>query len=345
MDDKELYPIGDVARRTGLSVSAVRFYSDAGLVPPDGHTSVGYRLYDVGSIARLELVRTLRELGASLNDIRSLLAEETTLHELARTHLALVERQTRRLQARRAVLRTIVRQDSATERIALMHKLAAMSDDDRDQLIDEFWDEVSDGLPVHPAYTRLLHQMRPKLPEEPTTEQLEAWIELADMVRDADFRREVRRFFHDSFAGDKALQVTSPEMLKRLEEQGAIEQEIGAARTSGLPVDSPRARELAERLVKATTEFTAEITGEYDADETRRYLASGPDTTTESYERAQEFVSRFTGVLDRYLALTATISGSPQPDPTDADANEAWISAVLTHFASPQPRTELAPER
>lgn len=62
------------------------------------------------AIARLELVRTLRELDASLDDIRRLLADETTLADLAAAHLRLVERQTRRLHARRAVLRTILKQ-------------------------------------------------------------------------------------------------------------------------------------------------------------------------------------------------------------------------------------------
>ncbi|ASO23149.1 DNA-binding transcriptional MerR regulator [Actinoalloteichus hoggarensis] len=335
MDDNELYPIGDAARRTGLSVSAIRFYSDAGITPPAGHTSAGHRLYDVESIARLELVRTLRELGAGLDDIRSLLAEETTLHDLAITHLGIVERQTHRLQVRRAVLRTIVRQHSATERIGLMHKLASMSDDDRDRLIDEFWDEVSEDLPVHPGYITMLHQMRPTLPEEPTTEQLEAWLELADMVRDADFRREVRQFFHDSFAGSSlAQQVTSPAMLKQIEKHGLIMAEVGEARRSGMPVDSPAAGEIVERLVVATAEVTAEATGEYDVDETRRHLTEAPEDHSEPTEAAERFTSRFTSVLDRYLTLTATISGGPQPDPDDGDKDEKWIAAVLAHAAA-----------
>jgi DNA-binding transcriptional MerR regulator len=58
----------------GLSVSAVRFYSDAGIVTPTGHTDAGYRLYDIQAIDRLEFVRTLRELGSGLDDIRRLLA-------------------------------------------------------------------------------------------------------------------------------------------------------------------------------------------------------------------------------------------------------------------------------
>ncbi|HEX2132046.1 MAG TPA: MerR family transcriptional regulator [Actinophytocola sp.] len=107
MNHNQLYPIGDVARRTGLS--AVRFYADAGVVEPTSHSDAGYRRYDVHAIARLELVRTLRELGAGLDDIRRLLADETPLRDLATTHLAL-ERQLRQLRARRAVLRTIVNQ-------------------------------------------------------------------------------------------------------------------------------------------------------------------------------------------------------------------------------------------
>jgi DNA-binding transcriptional MerR regulator len=105
----QLYSIGDVARRTGLSVSAIRFYADEGVVTPTGLTGSGFRQYDVHAIARLELVRTLRDLGAGLDDIRRVLAEETTLHDLAATHLRLVEDQLRQFLARRAVLRTIVR--------------------------------------------------------------------------------------------------------------------------------------------------------------------------------------------------------------------------------------------
>jgi DNA-binding transcriptional MerR regulator len=80
---KQFYAIGDVARRTGLRVSAIRFYAGVGIVAPTEQTDGGFRRYDVHAIARLEVVRTLRELAA---------------------HLALVEGQLRQLTARRAVL-------------------------------------------------------------------------------------------------------------------------------------------------------------------------------------------------------------------------------------------------
>ena len=74
--DGTRYSIGELARLTGLSVRTVRFYSDSGVVPPAGRTEAGYRLYDAEALARLELVRTLRELGVDLATIRRVLARE-----------------------------------------------------------------------------------------------------------------------------------------------------------------------------------------------------------------------------------------------------------------------------
>src|SRR5690554_7434530 len=82
--DDTLYPIGDVANRTGLAVSAIRFYSDEGIVPATDVTPAGHRMYGVEAIARLEFIRTLRELGTSLDQIRS---EEHTSELQSRPHL------------------------------------------------------------------------------------------------------------------------------------------------------------------------------------------------------------------------------------------------------------------
>jgi DNA-binding transcriptional MerR regulator len=62
-DDGTLITIGELARRTGLTVRTLRFYADSGLVVPAARSDAGYRLYDDAAAARAELVRTLRELG------------------------------------------------------------------------------------------------------------------------------------------------------------------------------------------------------------------------------------------------------------------------------------------
>jgi DNA-binding transcriptional MerR regulator len=105
--DGTRYSIGELARRTGLSVRTVRFYSDSGVVPPAGRTEAGYRVYDGEALARLELVRTLRELGVDLATIRRVLARELRVPEVAAAHAAALDAQIRTLRLRRAVLRVI----------------------------------------------------------------------------------------------------------------------------------------------------------------------------------------------------------------------------------------------
>ncbi|WP_329787005.1 MerR family transcriptional regulator [Lentzea sp. DG1S-22] len=322
---KQLYPIGHVARRTGLSVSAIRFYADEGVVPPTSHTDGGYLLYDVEAVARLELVRTLRDLGASVEDVRRVLAEELTLHDLASTHPGIVERQLRRPGARRAVLRTVVSQGGSARQVTLMHELVSLSDEDRERLLDDFWDEVTEGLAVHPAFVGHLHRLRPVLPDEPATEQLQAWIALADMVRAEDFRDEVRKFFHGAFAAPEARTMTSPEVMARVERHRLVEVEAWEAERSGVEPDSERGREIAGRLLASLAGLTAEVTGTAPEAAGLRRALTEPDPVVD--EHARRAVAEFEGVLDRYAALVATVNGTP--DETGGGASERWVAAAM----------------
>src|SRR3712207_1363776 len=62
--------IGELSARIGVPVRTVRFWSDEGLVDPPVRSAGGYRLYDAAAVARLDLVRTLRELGLGLPAVR-----------------------------------------------------------------------------------------------------------------------------------------------------------------------------------------------------------------------------------------------------------------------------------
>ena len=66
------YTIGEAARRSGFSASALRFYEDIGLVDPPGRTPSGYRLYDDTALARLAFVARAKQLGCSLEEITDL---------------------------------------------------------------------------------------------------------------------------------------------------------------------------------------------------------------------------------------------------------------------------------
>ena len=68
------FQIGQVARRTGLTVDAIRFYEKAGLLPPAARSAGGYRLYHDRHVADLEFIQRAQQLGFSLNEIRELVA-------------------------------------------------------------------------------------------------------------------------------------------------------------------------------------------------------------------------------------------------------------------------------
>ncbi|GAA3125283.1 MerR family transcriptional regulator [Planomonospora alba] len=332
MDDNELYPIGDVARRTGLSVSAIRFYSDAGVIPPTHVTEAGHRLYDIRAIARLELVRTLRDLDAGLDDIRRLLDGETSLHDLLAAHLELVERRERALRARRAVLRTLVKQGGTAAQAALMHKLVSMPDEERERIIDDFWNEVGGDLDVPPGFVERLRTMRPQLPEDPTAAQLEAWIELADLVRDEEFRRAVRSYLQDTYATFPGRRLATAPVWDFVHREGAeIGEDILTAYRSGLPPDSPRTQELVARMANAA----AEVAGGQATAESRERLATAFLLVEEMRREDPQEEDRYDATHGRYLSLVALINGTPPSTGEEDPALFAWVAAALR---APAPR-------
>jgi DNA-binding transcriptional MerR regulator len=194
MDDErpEVLTIGRLADRTGLPVRTLRFWSDEGAVPPVARSASGYRLYDAESVARVELVRTLRELGLGLDDVCRVLSGRTTIAEVADAHVAALDAQIRSLKVSRAVLSTVATRGSTAEETALMNRLARLSAAEREQIIDEFKEEVFGGLDIEPRLRDRLRAVSIELPDDPTPDQVDAWIELAELVRDPGFRARLR---------------------------------------------------------------------------------------------------------------------------------------------------------
>src|SRR5262245_34415449 len=122
MDGDRLYSIGELARRTGLTVKTIRFYSDRGIVTPTDRSPAGYRLYDLDAVARLDLVRTLRDLGLDLSTIRRIADRELSLPEVAAAHAEALAVQIRVLRLRHAVLTAVAKRGSTPEEMDLMHK-------------------------------------------------------------------------------------------------------------------------------------------------------------------------------------------------------------------------------
>jgi len=190
----DLLTIGQLARRTGLAARTLRFWSNEGAVPPAGRSASGYRLYDAACVARVELVRTLRELGLGLDDVRRVLDGGATVAEVADAHVAALDAQIRSLKVSRAVLSTVSKRGSTAEETALMNRLARLSATERMQIIDDFKADVFGGLDIEPGQRDQIRALRIELPDDPTPEQVDAWIELAELVKDPDFRARMRAF-------------------------------------------------------------------------------------------------------------------------------------------------------
>jgi DNA-binding transcriptional MerR regulator len=237
--------IGQLAARLTVPVRTVRFWSDEGLVDPPARSGGGYRLYDPPSVARLDLVRTLRELGLGLPALREPLAR------------------------RRTMLHHVATVGSTAEEMRTVHDLATLSARERQQMIDEFVARVIAGVPDDAPGAGIAVGMRTmpaELPAEPTPEQVAAWLELAGLVADDSFEARVRETAEAGVAG--TADGTGPNM-DRMQTLGR------RALADGVAPGSPEA----ERLV--TERFGAAVPGGRTALADR--LATFTDARVERY--------------------------------------------------------------
>ena len=70
MRARDLLPIGELARRTGIAISAIRYYEEQGLISPERNAG-GHRRYPRSDIRRLSYILIAREFGFRLKDIRA----------------------------------------------------------------------------------------------------------------------------------------------------------------------------------------------------------------------------------------------------------------------------------
>ncbi len=78
--------IGELARKTGLTLRTIRYYEELGLIKPQSRSKGGFRLFSEGDISRIELIHYLKCLNLPLNKIRHLLLlkkRSTTKGEVA----------------------------------------------------------------------------------------------------------------------------------------------------------------------------------------------------------------------------------------------------------------------
>jgi DNA-binding transcriptional MerR regulator len=77
-----MHQIGEVAERVGLSLRTVRYYEEMGLITPQQRTGGGFRLYTDENIERLLLIKQMKPLGFSVQEMRGLLETRDAVRTL-----------------------------------------------------------------------------------------------------------------------------------------------------------------------------------------------------------------------------------------------------------------------
>ena|SRR5690349_11337179 len=78
-----LLQIGEVADRVGLSLRTVRYYEEQGLLEPESRSPGGFRLYSEAQVDRLALIKQMKPLGFTIQEMCAVLDARDTLRTAA----------------------------------------------------------------------------------------------------------------------------------------------------------------------------------------------------------------------------------------------------------------------
>ncbi|MCM1943726.1 MerR family transcriptional regulator [Streptomyces sp. G3] len=277
-----LYSIGELSARTGVPVRTIRFYSDTGLLPPTDRTPAGYRRYDDAALGRLHLIGVLRELDVDLATVRRVLDGAASVAEVAAAHADATALRIRALRLRHSMLRLVARRGPSPEETVLMHRLTRLTADERRRMVTDFVTGLDAGTPQARDAAAVLRTALPDLPDEPSDDQLAAWVELAELISDDGFRA---RMADAAFppADETALPGVAPEQAAEL--VPFVRAAVADARAAGIDPDGSGA----DAVVEAVARRFAAVLGRPDGPELRDWMASrfeaGHDPLVERYWR------------------------------------------------------------
>lgn len=288
-----------------MTTKTVRFYSNEGLLPTSGRSEAGYRQYTDEDLERLALIRALREAGLDLAMIRSVLDREVTLREALTLRLAVIETHITSLRRVAAAILLSLKTGPDEENLRRLAMVTNQTNEDRRKLIERFFASVYEGLPVVPGLIEsLMEASMPSLPDEPTGEQIDAWIELAEIVSDSGFVQWKRGV-------EKTWVETVVDMAADREASEQATAEAREAIDRGVAPDATEATRLVERFLAASAAARGrELNDDFLAELRRAY---------EKYDPREA----------RYWELVAIINQGRVEVHTE---ESVWLQEVIRHF-------------
>lgn len=316
--------IGELSRLTGLPVKTIRYYSDVGLVPEADRSGANYRRYDHASLVRLEFVRTLRELGLDIATIRRVLDRGEDLTKVAAAHAEALGAQIRMLRLRRAALRALSHREPTPQEVDRMSRIARAGADERRRIVDEFLDSIFADADAEASaeFQAMMRGVPVDLPDDPTDDQVDAWIELAELIRDEDFRARLRAMSRRSFGAEPAMPIDRASAMRNAT---IVVERVSAAMDAAVAPDDPAAAAVVAELVAT---WAADV-GRRDDEGYRRELLA-------------QLRLGYDPRAERYWQLLATLNGWP-PVPTTTHRWAWLIAALAATLPDPEPGPDPGP--
>lgn len=187
--------VGELAKRTGVSVRTLHHYEEIGLLEPTERTSAGHRLYGVEAIERLQQILSLRQLGLSLEEVGEALDRpDFEPARLLRWQLARLGERLREIAGLVERLERLASRYERGERVPVGEFLEAI---ERMKMVEEYYT---------PEQMAQLERRREEVGEDRIREVEEGWKDLAARVNEAiergldaesDSARELAREWRD----------------------------------------------------------------------------------------------------------------------------------------------------
>jgi MerR family transcriptional regulator, copper efflux regulator len=159
--DGQLLRAGEVARRTGVSKDALRFYERRGLLAPPRRLANNYRVYPPGTVERVRWIRRVLAAGFTIDELSRILAERDRggipcrqVRALGQAKLAEVEERLRELTVLRDGLRVLLADWD--------DRLAAAAPGTRAGLLDTLRRDPNPPNPTNPRTTPKVTKERPR---------------------------------------------------------------------------------------------------------------------------------------------------------------------------------------
>jgi DNA-binding transcriptional MerR regulator len=302
MPPEQLWSIGELAERAGVSVKTVRFYSDGGLLPAAYRSAGGHRRYGPGSLERLRAIRSLRGLGLGVPEVARALRGDGALEAAVAARLGEVGPRLTALRWQEAALR-LLHGSPAGERAELLRLLGAVCAAEAPPstaAMARFWRRWLPARMPARAVARVVDLAVPQPPDDPTPEQALAFARLHAFVSQDCSSVSGRG------SGQPAAHRTATGRQAAVLYEGLAEAYDLASPhlRAGRP---PQKGEALDCFVAA-------------------YAASQRVPDTPAFRRALAAVLAADPRIDRYWSLAARITGPAHPTP---GAAHAWLAGAL----------------